>query len=190
MEAALRTAFSSSCGCAATPSHNIIGIREDQINLTRLEASIIPKDEPVWEVILAKQRNIQELNPSNEFESKESLSFSLILPAVYNNKESLRSICLQIDTKESCDIDMEIFGNFLSLRELVIQAWPLPNNGQAYSDPSNIPNCSIALSEQLEELSVTGKDIINLLNKIPNEHLDTVRICPEYAVERKTMKTG
>ncbi|CAL8131746.1 unnamed protein product [Orchesella dallaii] len=70
MEPALRTAFSGSCGCAATQSHNIIGIREDQI--TRLEASVIPKDEPVWKVILANQRNIYELNPSNEFESKES----------------------------------------------------------------------------------------------------------------------
>ncbi|CAL8137028.1 unnamed protein product [Orchesella dallaii] len=165
----------------------------EKLNLTRLEASLIRKDEPVWEVILAKQRDIQELNLSNEFGSKESFSFSLIPPVIHNNKESLRSISLQIDTKKSGDFDMDIFASFPTLRELVIQAWPLPNHGETYSNPSDILNCSKALSEKIEKLSVIGfklleEDIINLIKKIPNEHVDFVRICPEYAAEWKSFE--
>ncbi|CAL8108222.1 unnamed protein product [Orchesella dallaii] len=116
------------------------------------------------------------------------------LRVLQNNRKSLSSISLQIDTKRSGYIDMEMFSSLPSLQKLSIQAWPTPSSERKYFDLSIIRNCSSVATETLEKLTVKGfrfseEDIINLIKNISKDVLHTVRICPEYAAKWESFET-
>ncbi|CAL8108214.1 unnamed protein product [Orchesella dallaii] len=164
------------------------------LNLTRLTAIITQKDEPIWMSILSRQRQIQKLILYNKYNSREGFPISMIYPVLHNNRESLSSISLQIDTKKSGDIDMEMFSSLPSLQKLSIQAWPTPSSQREYFDLSIIRNCSSVVTETLEKLTVKGfrfseDDIINFIKNISKEDLHTVRICPGYAFVWRKFET-
>ncbi|CAL8108012.1 unnamed protein product [Orchesella dallaii] len=166
-----------------------------KLNLIRLEAIFVPEDEPIWNFILAKQHQIQDLNLSNlpNSRGREGFPISMILPVLRNCKQSLRYVSLEIDTRKNGDnIDMEMFGSLPFLRKLIIKAQETPFT-EPHSELPNIQNCSTVLSKTLEKLSVRGfkfceEDIICLIKNLSMEDLDTVRICPEYASAWKSFE--